>query len=385
MRLGLHLSGSQSILLIVVVVTSVLIGSWHGFRSRPMRVYIAGDLGGTNCRLVMVQIDPEGTESILAEKVYKSQEYPHLSVIMQTFIVEAQSKVPPSVACIAVAGPVTENRIAHITNLNWQLDAPQMAQALHLDDVFLLNDFAAIGYGLLGLKSEDFIKLNDAVAVPHAPIACLGAGTGLGEVFLTHNGEEYEVWPSEGGHTDFPARSMLEFELMEFVRGRSNVDRVSVERIVSGSGLPNIYKFFKQKHPEIISQSVEDELRKGADPGEVITRHALDSSDVLCHQAFETWLAAYGAEAGNLALKTLSFGGVFIAGGIAPKILKAFMNDNTFYFNMCHKGRMKEVIHKMPVYIVKRTDVGMIGARVVSHRRFRALEGANHQLGKIAV
>jgi len=338
-----------------------------------MRAYIAGDLGGTNCRLVLVQVDSAGNEMILFEKVYKSQEYSHLNIIIQTFIVESQGKINPSIACIAVAGPVTENRIAHITNLNWNLDASQMAQALHLDEVFLLNDFAAIGYGLLGLKPDDFVKLNDALPVPNAPIACLGAGTGLGEVYLTHNGHEYDVWPSEGGHADFPARTTLEFELMEFVRTRSNVDRVSIERIVSGSGLPNIYKFFKHKHPEIIGHQVEEELRRGDDPGEVITRHALNSSDVLCDQAFDTWLSAYGAEAGNLALKTLSFGGLYVAGGIAPKILKAFTDKNTFFNSMCNKGRMKEMIQRMPIYVVKRTDVGMVGARIVSHRRFRAL------------
>lgn len=152
----------------------------------------------------------------------------------------------PSIACIAVAGPVTDNRLAHITNLvgwaprpfpldsgsdrliclldlqNWNLDAAQMAQALHLDDVFLLNDFAAIGFGLLGLKNDDFVKLNDAQPVPNAPIACLGAGTGLGEVYLTHNGVEYDVWPSEGGHADFPARNGLEFELMVSLARKSS-------------------------------------------------------------------------------------------------------------------------------------------------------------------
>eukprot|EP00474_Spongospora_subterranea_P000947 CRZ01405.1 hypothetical protein [Spongospora subterranea] len=355
-------------------VVAVIWIAWIVSRRQPMHAFIAGDLGGTNCRLVMVQIDTNGQETTIFEKVYKSQQHPHLVVILQTFIHEANSKISPRVACIAVAGPVTKNRVAHITNLNWNLDAEQMAQQLHLEEVFLLNDFAAIGYGILGLKPEDVVQLNNATPLENAPIACLGAGTGLGEVFLTHNGKEYDVWPSEGGHTDFPTRTVLEFELMEFVKKTSAVDRVSVERIVSGSGLPGIYRFFKSRHPHLIGQAVEEEIRQGSDPGEVITRHSLDGTDVLCQQTFETWMAAYGAEAGNLALKTLSFGGVYIAGGIAPKILKAFTNSDTFYSNMCSKGRMKEVIQSMPVYIVKGSTIGMIGAKVVSHRRFRALD-----------
>lgn len=163
--------------------------------------------------------------------------------------------------------------------------------------MFFLNDFVAIGYGLLALRPGDYLTINDVAGQPGAPIACLGAGTGLGEVYLTHNGDEYDVWPSEGGHADFPARTRTEFDLMEFIRRRAGIDRVSVERIVSGSGLPLIYDYFKDGHADLVSDRVDADLSaSGADRAEIIARHALQDTDVLCRRAFDTWLSAYGAE-----------------------------------------------------------------------------------------
>ncbi|SPQ96381.1 Glucokinase [Plasmodiophora brassicae] len=339
-----------------------------------MRTYVAGDLGGTNCRLILGQLDDNGASTHLFEKTYKSHEHPHLIVILQSFILEAPCKVRPNVAGIAVAGPVTANRYSLITNLNWSLDAEQMSSQLNIEKVFLINDFAAIGYGLLRLTPGDLVKINDVPAQLGAPIACLGAGTGLGEVYLTHNGREYDVWSSEGGHADFASRTLLEFELLDFIRKRAGIDRVSVERVVSGSGLPVIYEFLKTKHNELVSSAVENELAQGGDPGEIITRHATDGSDVICKLAFDLWLSAYGAEAGNLALRSLCYGGLYIAGGIAPKVIKSFTSsDDTFWRSMCAKGRMKEVIQRIPTYVVTHRNVGMLGAEHVCHRLCRGL------------
>ncbi|XXQ35783.1 Glucokinase [Plasmodiophora brassicae] len=340
-----------------------------------MRYYVAGDLGGTNCRLILVQVAPGLKETVVAEKTYRSAEHAHLVAVLERFLVDsgASRGRHPTVACIAVAGPVTSNRFAQITNLNWTLDAAAIAAQLDIRDVFFLNDFVAIGYGLLALRPGDYLTINDVAGQPGAPIACLGAGTGLGEVYLTHNGDEYDVWPSEGGHADFPARTRTEFDLMEFIRRRAGIDRVSVERIVSGSGLPLIYDYFKDGHADLVSDRVDADLSaSGADRAEIIARHALQDTDVLCRRAFDTWLSAYGAEAGNMALKTLCFGGLYIAGGIAPKVVSSFKTgDDLFWKALSSKGRMRDVLERIPVHVVTRPNVGMLGAQLVCLRRFQ--------------
>lgn len=217
-----------------------------------MVFYLCGDVGGTNSRLQLFELRADGSTHQVAKTVFPSKKYSHLSIIIKQFLEETALSAPPLAACIAVAGPV-KNNTCHVTNLNWSLNGDELAAALSIRRFLLINDFAAIGFGLLALRDEDKILLNkDAKPVPAAPIACLGAGTGLGEVYLTHNGKNYDVrlpsefngatccchceafgqnhglvsprflashqvWPCEGGHTDYAPRNQVEFDLLKYV------------------------------------------------------------------------------------------------------------------------------------------------------------------------
>lgn len=284
--------------------------------------------------------------------------------------------VRPTACCLAVAGPVRANS-AVITNVNWVLDGAEMAQQLGIPDVLIINDFVGIGYGLLALTRQDVIPINDVPIVSDAPKACIGAGTGLGEVYLTagqsaltgdkDDDVEYHVWASEGGHADFAPRDSLEFGLLEYFKKNERVTRVSIERIVSGLGIPGIYNYFVHLHPEEVNPEVTSLLRT-RDPGAVIAEYAENGKCELCRQTIELFVKCYGAEAGNMALKTLPFGGMYISGGIAPKLLKFMMRGNLFWEHFVKKGRMQAILEKVPLFIVTHPAVGLLGAKVVCRR-----------------
>jgi len=361
--------------------------------------YLAGDIGGTISRLLLVErrwlteqerarykrkdedepvedghegpLDDEGcVETVVARKTYPSKKYPHLTVIIEQFLKEVHGPTPAACA-LAVAGPVDRNQ-ANLTNLNWFLDGSAMAEALHVGHVQLLNDFAAIGYGLLALKPSEYVCLTQGVKrIPKAPIACLGAGTGLGETFLTFNGTEYDVWPTEGGHCSFSSRNEFEFGLMSFIKESERLPSVSVERLVSGPAFPKIYQYLAKRFPDIINPTVHNEVVGGLkDPSQAITSHGLNG-DTLCALVLDTFVKLYGSEAGNLALKTLPFNGLFIAGGIASQIFPAMVEQNKFVENMLDKGRMRKDLEKVPVFLVQHPEVGLLGARVISRRLLR--------------
>jgi len=199
---------------------------------------------------------------------------------------------------------------------------------------------------------------------------CIGAGTGLGEAFLTNSGKEYDVYPSEGGHADFAPRDEIEYKLMDFFSRTERTPRVSVERLVSGMGIPRIYDFYCSLHPEEINQEVQTRIRT-EDPGSVIAEYAKSNKCNLCRQTIDTFISNYGAEAGNLALKVLPFGGMYVAGGIAPKLMWAIQKDHLFWHNFVNKGRMRGLLEKIPVYVVVHKQVGLLGAKVVCRRLLR--------------
>ena len=383
--------------------------------------FIAGDIGGTNSRLQLFQrakassvlATPGGStckeaseeEVLLMERIYSSQKFASLTFIIESFLKEAATSHPeiademhPVACCLAVAGPVRANR-ATITNVSWTLDGAEMSKALRIADVLIINDFVGVGYGLLALTRDDVIPINDVPLANEAPKACLGAGTGLGEVYLTaghmlnaadeedepadsasassssasasiRSDAEYNVWASEGGHADFAPRDALEFGLLEYFKAQERVTRVSVERIVSGMGIPKIYEYYAHQFPQEVNATVTERLRV-EDPGAVIARFAANGQCNLCRQTIELFVKCYGAEAGNLALKMLPFGGLFIAGGIAPKLREFMQRDNLFYRNFVQKGRMQSVLEKVPVFIVTHPSVGLLGAKVVCRRLLR--------------
>lgn len=215
-----------------------------------------------------------------------------------------------------------------------------------------------------------------------APKACIGAGTGLGEVYLTaghlatsvssseDDHTEYNVWASEGGHADFAPRDALEFGLLEYFKTTERLTRVSVERIVSGLGIPKIYHYFCSKFPDEVNEEVTRRLLT-EDPGAVIGEYAENGKCNLCRQTIELFVKCYGAEAGNMALKTLPFGGLYIAGGIAPKLLPFLTRNNLFFANFVQKGRMQGLLEKIPIFVVTNKAVGLLGAKVVCRRLLR--------------
>lgn len=338
--------------------------------------FVVGDIGGTNSRLELWEIkggDHSDTpeEVCVGKQTYPSKKFSHLTVILKLFIEEFGGSEAPRACCLAVAGPVRANT-SQITNLNWLLDGEEMAKQLKIPtaNFILVNDFVGTGYGLLALESSDVVVLHSRVPTPMAVKACVGAGTGLGETYLTWNGTEYDTWASEGGHSEFCPRNDEEWKLSEFIKNKFRIDRVSIERVVSGSAIPMIYDFFKTQYPAEVCAAVEGRLRV-EDPGAVIAECAQNGSCNLCFRAIMLFVSAYGSECGNMALKTLSYGGLYVAGGIAMKILWAIERDHTFWNAFVNKGRMKPLLDCIPVFVVKPENVGLMGAKVVCRRSLR--------------
>ena len=358
--------------------------------------FLSADIGGSNCRFELYFLTPSSQVKLVYKATYKSRKYPSLLAALSEFLNEAQPTlrtvtegikewkenemvhgIKPVAACLAVAGPVEDNK-CFATNLNWRMDGDLLGIELGIQKVWIINDFVAVGYGLLALKAEDVVQINrHAISVERInknklPIACVGAGTGLGQVYLTHDGQDYNVSASEGGHTDFAPRNQLEFDMMMFVRERERVSRVSVERIVSGLGLPLIYQFLASKSPDLVSSEVTQAMLN-QDAGTVITTFGLAKKDALCMQALEIFISCYGADAGNMALKTLSFGGFFIAGGIAPRIMQSKESQEIFMQNFLAKGRMRSYLQNLPVNLILNKNPGLVGARVMCLRLLKNL------------
>ncbi len=338
-----------------------------------MTILLAGDIGGTKTILRLVKSD--GGLSTLHEAEYPSTAFPDLIPMVRHFLAEASDH--PTIACFAIAGPVV-NQTSKLTNLGWDLAADRLAADLDLQKVSLINDFAAVGYGILGLQPEDVYTLQAGEPNPQAPIGVIGAGTGLGQGFLTHDGTAYQVFGSEGGHADFAPKTPLEFDLSRYLLERNNIERVSVERVVSGQGIVAIYQFLRDRQiaPEstevgaIVSQWETEMGRthKSVEPAAAISQAAIAGSDRLSEQTMALFIAAYGAEAGNLALKLLPYGGVYIAGGIAAKNLALISESDTFINAFVSKGRMRSLLEDIPVKIILNRQVGLIGAAVCAAR-----------------
>jgi glucokinase len=336
-----------------------------------MKRLLVGDIGGTNTRLRLYEKTFQGIV-ICSEESYSSASYDHLNSIVTKFLADTDSS-PPTVACFAIAGPVSNDHSqAEATNVpSWPiLYAGQMEADLRIAKIRFINDFAAVGHGILALQPQDMVVLQDRPKVLKAPIAVLGAGTGLGEAllvwqkgyFLRKGG--YEVLATEGGHTDFAARTELEVGLLQFLRERHG--RVSVERVVSGEGIYRIYEYLRASGFAPTSADVEAELTQGDGPA-VVSNHALAKSDHLCVQALDLFVAAYGAEAGNLALNCLPYGGLYLAGGVGGKILPK-LQDGEFMENFLDKGRMRSLLENIPVSLIVNPKVGLLGAALYAQK-----------------
>lgn len=346
-----------------------------------MTTLLAGDIGGTKTILRLVESESSEsavtlpTQMTLYEHSYPSQEFPDLVPIARQFLTAAFAKrgerLTVEAACFGIAGPVVDNT-SELTNLSWSLTADRLGKELGIDRVTLINDFAAIGYGVLGLSPQDVYCLQEVERDRNAPIAILGAGTGLGEGFLIPLPDgRYRICASEGSHADFAPRSSLEFQLLTYLLEKNNLDRISIERVVSGQGIVSIYQFLRDRDSSLESSEFGEIYRtwrqeigkeeKSIDLAAEISKTALAGKDYLCQQTMKLFVEAYGAEAGNLALKLLPYGGLYVAGGIVPKILPLMQQDN-FLKAFKAKGRMRPLLDRIPVYLVLNPRVGLIGA-----------------------
>lgn len=345
-----------------------------------MKLLLAGDIGGTKTILRLVETSVESGLHSLYEERYSSHDFPDLVPMVQQFLSTAGEQLgntpKPEKACFAIAGPVVNNT-AKLTNLTWFLDAQGLEQELEMAQISLINDFAAVGYGVLGLEESDLCTLQAGKPLNDAPIAVIGAGTGLGEGFLIRQGDSYQVFGSEGGHTDFAPRSELEFDLSKYLLDKHDIQRVSTERVVSGQGIVGIYQFLQDRQIKSGSPDIEQvvetweqqtgQSEKTVDPSAAIAAAALEKRDRLSEQTMQLFVEAYGTEAGNLALKLLPYGGLYVAGGIAAKILP-LMQEGSFLNAFTNKGRMSPLLKNVPVHIVLNPQVGLIGASICAAR-----------------
>lgn len=331
---------------------------------------LAGDIGGTKTILRLVEV----TEVTLTEKAFQtakeaqfiSANFPDLVPMVQQFL-KGEDFLTPEIACFAIAGPVVDNT-SNLTNLSWVLETSRLEAELGIKQVSLINDFAANSFGILGLKKSDLHTLQTGVPKPEAPIAVIGAGTGLGEGFLIPQGHKYQVFSSEGGHSDFAPRNELEIELFQYLQHKLQVEHISVERVVSGQGIVSIYQFLRDTKFTNESSEIGEKIRlweqediKTLDPASIISQAAFKKSDRLCEQTMKIFVEAYGAETGNLAIKLLPYGGIYIAGGIAAKILP-LMQDSLFLSAFRDKGRVSPLLDEIPIHIVLNPQVGLVGS-----------------------
>lgn len=318
---------------------------------------LAGDIGGTKTWLQI-----KAASTVLFEQRYCSADFADFERLLAVFLDAANKEGVGRVAaaCIGVAGPLN-GRLARVTNLPWRLDADALQARFDIPRLRLINDFQAVGYGLSTLAEDDVQVLQTGQPQARAPRALIGAGTGLGVGILIWTGTQYEVLPSEGGHVDFAPCDERQRALLSWLSGRQ--PRVSYEHIVSGPGLETLYDFHAAHFPAQVSPALVAALARGE--GAAAISQAADNGDALAEQTLAMFVKIYGAQAGNLALTCLPAGGVYIAGGIAPRLLRRLC-DGAFMAAFLDKGKMADLLQKFPVYIVTNPQVGLQGAADVA-------------------
>jgi glucokinase len=307
---------------------------------------VAGDIGGTKTLLRAIEFAPGGAAVVIAEQRFESGKFASFDSMLGVFLEHAPR--PVDAACFAVAGPVLDER-AEVTNLKWEMSSAKLAAAFGIGRVSLINDFYAVALGVPLLGEGDTLAINRGVPVTGAPIGILGAGTGLGQAMVTFSGGAWHVLPSEGGHADFAPQDELQTKLcLALVE---QYGHCSWERVLSGMGLVNIFTFL------------------GGDPsadGAAIAKLEA-AGDPTATQTFEIFVDVYGAEAGNMALRVLARGGIFLAGGIAAKNPPRF-TDGRFMHAFLRKGRFQNLLAEMPVALITNEKVGLMGAAEQARR-----------------
>lgn len=323
-------------------------------------MYLIGDIGGTKTDLAIYSID--GDLQPKYEATFKSIDYPSLETVVLQFLAEIDDTVPIEKAVLGVAGPVVNGQ-SQITNLPWHMSEGALSKTLKVPVVRLLNDLEAIAHAVPHLEEHDLVSLNSA------PIdldlgknkAVIAPGTGLGEAILVYSDDDnYQVIASEGGHTDFAPTTLFEIELLKYFLGKHN--HVSYERVCSGGlGIPNIYEYLKENHYDIEPPHLTEALQKTKDPTPVIIQAALNEESDLCIETLNIFVKILGSEAGNLALKVMATGGIYLGGGMPPRILPK-LKDGTFMAAFIKKGRFSDMLSHIPVYVILNKKPALLGA-----------------------
>jgi len=317
---------------------------------------IAGDIGGTKTDLAIYS--PEsGPHTPLAETEVHSADYPSLQAMVTEFL--AQVKMSVDVASFDVAGPVIDGRVK-TTNLPWVMDEQMLAADLKLKAVHLLNDLEAVARAVPALRPKDIVTINKGEPIANGPIAIIAPGTGLGESFLTWDGSQYVAHGSEGGHSDFGPTDARQIRLLQYLLPR--LGHVGVERVCSGIGVPNIYEFLRDEEKVPERSEVAQLIASAKDRTKTIVEAALDphNPSELCRATVVMLVSILAGEAGNLALKVLATGGVYIAGGVAVHLVK-LLQQPPFLESFTRKGRFKDLMERIPIHVIT-TRAALVGA-----------------------
>ena len=323
---------------------------------RTKAAVLAGDIGGTKTLLGLYRVEG-GAPTLLREKLYATRDFKTLEEVASDFLSGAWAI---DAACFGVPGPIIGG-VSHATNVPWTMEERALARALGVPGARLINDLEATAYGMLQLQESEIAVLQPGdPPASRAPIAVIAAGTGLGEAGLVplEDGRWRSI-ATEGGHADFAPRGREQIELLEYLSGE--FDHVSFERVLSGPGLVNIYKFLKARGPDAEPQWLADEFAGAADAAAVISEAALKGRDPRCVEALRIFVDIYGAEAANLTLKFMALGGVYVGGGIAPKIL-ATLSAGGFVRAFLAKGRLDKVLARIPVRVSLNPAAALMGA-----------------------
>jgi glucokinase len=321
---------------------------------------LAADVGGTHARLAIGVVESDAQVRWVRRAEYPSRDYAGLAPIAQAFLAAGAER--PERACFALAGPV-KGGVCETTNLPWRVSAAELAAATGIAGTMLLNDFAAAGYGLRAVSPDALLTLQEGRPEPDGIVGLIGAGTGLGMGFVMRLGGRPWVFPSEGGHRSFAPETELDDAVLRFLR-TEYAGHVSTERVVSGRGLHDVYRALLAAGVAAESPATREAMGRG-DPGAAISRAALAGDDPLAARTLDVFLRAYGSAAGDLALTLLCYGGLYVAGGIAPRILPA-LRAGPFLAAFLAKGRLADVTADIPVRVVTDPTLGLLGAAVAA-------------------
>jgi glucokinase len=335
---------------------------------------LAGDVGGTKVHLALYDFIGGKLHHSRDER-YPAKDFAGLEEIVRGFLGSDQV----TSACFGVPGPVRDGRL-RLTNLPWTLDSRELSQNLKIEHVFMINDLEANGYGVAELTPDQIFTLSEGDPSQIGNRALIAAGTGLGEGILTWNGKQHIPMPSEGGHADYAPRNEDEIDLLRYLKQKYN-GRISFERVISGMGFTNIYDFLRDVRGMEEPTWLRDRMA-AEDPNAVITELGLAAKSEICEKTLDMFVSAYGAESGNLALKVLSIGGLYVGGGIAPRILEK-LKDGTFMRSFTDKGRLSQLLINMPVRIILESRAALLGAAAYAEARAADLSGVSPRAASI--